>query len=74
VLLFLFGGGGGLGLVLVICLIIYFMGEFRSKTWSLSGNSASLRSGGRCAVSAAREVGGDSAPPAKSWQVSDSLQ
>jgi hypothetical protein len=42
VLLLLFGGGGfyfggpvigggGLGLVLVICLIIYFMGGFRSK-------------------------------------------
>ena len=24
-------GGGGLGLILVICLIIYFMGGFRSK-------------------------------------------
>jgi hypothetical protein len=32
-----------------------------------------LRDGGRCAVSAARELGGDSAPPSRFRQFSNSL-
>ena len=38
----------------------------------LSTNSVALSGGGRRAVSAPQEIGGDRAPPSKSWQFSDS--
>jgi len=50
---------------------IVYIGDPQRK---LSGKSVALRGGGRCAVSAARKFGGDSAPPSRALAVSGQLR